>query len=140
MCEVFRRNRNPVRVNSFLEKSPTSHRMTRLEKLYRPGHPTVPFCVKFLTTKSTKLATHSTHLAVAPEGEGVVPLPRLPPAGSRLVVPVALAKTAALLASGSETTAFAMLVDGVDDPVDAGIATDGLVVRVDEDDFVVLVG
>jgi hypothetical protein len=32
------------------------------------------------------------------------------------------------------------LVDWVDDPVDAGIAADGLVLRVDEDDFVVLVG
>lgn len=32
-----------------------------------------------------------------------------------------------------------MLVDGVDDPVDAGVAADGLVLRVDEDDFVVLV-
>ena len=33
-----------------------------------------------------------------------------------------------------------MLVDGVDDPVDASVAADGLVLRVDEDDFVVLVG
>jgi len=32
------------------------------------------------------------------------------------------------------------LVDGVDDPVDARITTDGLVLRVDEDDFEVLVG
>jgi hypothetical protein len=31
-------------------------------------------------------------------------------------------------------------VDRVDDPVDAGIATNGLVLRIDEDDFVVLVG
>lgn len=34
----------------------------------------------------------------------------------------------------------AYLVDGVDDPVDARITTDGLVLRVDKDDFVVLVG
>ena len=32
------------------------------------------------------------------------------------------------------------LVDRLDDPVDAGIAADGLVLRVDQDDFVVLVG
>jgi hypothetical protein len=31
-------------------------------------------------------------------------------------------------------------VNRVDNPVDAGIATDGLVLRIDEDDFVVLVG
>lgn len=80
------------------------------------------------------------HLPVAPEGEGVVPLPGLPPAGSGLVVSVSLAKTTALLASGGEATALAVLVDGVDDPVDAGIATDGLVGGVNKDDFVVLVG
>ena len=39
-----------------------------------------------------------------------------------------------------ETTAFTVLVDGVDDPVDGGIVADGRVVRIDEDDFVVLVG
>ena len=32
------------------------------------------------------------------------------------------------------------LVDGVDDPVDPGIAADGLVLGVDKDDLVVLVG
>lgn len=80
------------------------------------------------------------HLPVAPEGEGVVPLPGLPPAGSGLVVPMSLAKTTALLAGGGEATALAVLVDGVDDPVDASIATDGLVGGVDKDDFVVLVG
>ena len=82
----------------------------------------------------------STHLAVAPEREGVVPLPGLPPASSGLVVAVTLAKTTALLAGGGETAALTVLVDGLDDPVDAGIATDGLVGGVDEDDFIVLVG
>ena len=33
-----------------------------------------------------------------------------------------------------------MLVDGVCDPVDAGVTADGLVLGVDEDDLVVLVG
>lgn len=69
-----------------------------------------------------------------------MPLPSLPPAGSGLVVSVSLAQTTALLAGRSETTALAVLVDGVDDPVDAGIAADGLVGGVDEDDFVVLIG
>lgn len=34
----------------------------------------------------------------------------------------------------------AYLVNGLDDPVDAGIFADGLVLRVNEDDLVVLVG
>jgi hypothetical protein len=85
-------------------------------------------------------ARASTHLPVAPEGEGVVPLPRLPPASSRLVVSVSLAQTTALLAGGGEAAALAVLVDGVDDPVDAGVATDSLVGGVDKDNFVVLVG
>ena len=91
-------------------------------------------------TSPTILATRSTHLAVAPEGEGVVPLPGLPPASSGVVVLVSTAETTRLLAGGGETTALAVLVDGLDDPVDAGIAADGLVLGVDEDDFVVLVG
>tara|TARA_R110002003_G_scaffold1926_8_gene23759 strand:+ start:6940 stop:7392 length:453 start_codon:yes stop_codon:yes gene_type:complete len=84
--------------------------------------------------------TLSTRLAVAPEGEGVVPLPGLPSARSGVVVLVSTTKTTALLAGGGKTTALAVLVDGLDDPVDTGIAADGLVLGVDEDDFVVLVG
>jgi hypothetical protein len=84
--------------------------------------------------------TLSAHLAVAPEGEGVVPLPGLPPASGGVVVLVSTTKTTALLAGGGETAALAVLVDRLDDPVDARIAADGLVLGVDEDDFVVLVG
>lgn len=51
-----------------------------------------------------------------------------------------LGDTTVLLTDGGETTGFTVLVDGVADPVDAGITTDGLVLRVDEDDFVVFVG
>jgi hypothetical protein len=68
-----------------------------------------------------------------------VPLPGLPPASGGVVVLVATAETTRLLASGGETTALAVLVDRLDDPVDTGIAADGLVLGVDEDDFVVLV-
>ena len=67
-------------------------------------------------------------------------LPGLPAASGGLVVAVALVETARLLAGGSETTSLAVLVDGVDDPVDAGVAADRLVLGVDEDDLVVLVG
>ena len=80
------------------------------------------------------------HLTVAPKGEGVVPLPGLPPAGSGVVELVSTTKTTALLAGGGETTALAVLVDGLDDPVDTGIAADGLVLGVDADNLVVLVG
>jgi len=53
---------------------------------------------------------------------------------------VTLVETTGLLASSSKTTHFAVLVDGGNDPVDAGILADGLVLRVDEDDLEVLVG
>jgi len=66
--------------------------------------------------------------------------PGLSAASTGLVVAVTLVETTGLLASGGETTSLAVLVDGVDDPVDAGIAADGLVLGVDEDDLVVLVG
>ena len=79
-------------------------------------------------------------LTVAPEGEGVVPLPGLPPAGTGVVELVSTAETTALLAGGGETTSLAVLVDGLDDPVDARVAADGLVLGVDADDLVVLVG
>jgi hypothetical protein len=80
------------------------------------------------------------HLTVAPKGEGVVSLPGLPPAGSGVVELVSTTKTTALLAGGGETTSLAVLVDGLDDPVDTGIAADGLVLGVDADNLVVLVG
>lgn len=67
-------------------------------------------------------------------------LPGLSPAGGGVVVGVALAETARLFTGGSEAAGLAVLVDRVDDPVDAGIAADSLVLRVDEDDLEVLVG
>ena len=51
-------------------------------------------------------------------------LPGLSAAGASLVVAVALVEAAGLLAGGSETAGLAVLVDGVDDPVDAGVTTD----------------
>lgn len=65
--------------------------------------------------------------------------PGLSATGTGLVVAVALVETTGLLAGGGETTALAVLVDGVDDPVDAGVDADRLVLGVDEDDLVVLV-
>jgi hypothetical protein len=103
-------------------------------------HPLHSLCTKETTTRSTIRATRSTHLAVAPEGEGVVPLPCLPATSSRLVVRVTLSKSTALLARGCESTALAVLVDGLGNPVDAGVAADSLVLGIDEDDLEVLVG
>lgn len=67
-------------------------------------------------------------------------LPGLSAASAGLVVTVTLVETARALAGGGEATGLAVLVDGVDDPVDAGIAADGLVLGVDKDNLVVLVG
>ena len=53
---------------------------------------------------------------------------------------MSLVKTPALLPRGRKPTHLAVLVHGLDDPVDAGVLADGLVLRVDEDDFKVLVG
>ena len=103
-------------------------------------HSRQPNRLKTSTRRSTKHSTPSAHLAVAPEGEGVVPLPGLPATSGGVVVLVTTAETTALLAGGGKTTRLAVLVDGVRDPVDAGIAADGLVLRVDKDDLVVLVG
>jgi hypothetical protein len=51
-----------------------------------------------------------------------------------------LVDTTVVLAGRGKATEFAVLVDGVDDPVDASILADGLVLGVDEDDLEVLVG
>ena len=56
-----------------------------------------------------------------------------------LVVAVALALATAPLAGGGEATALAALVNGLGDPVDARVAADGLVLRVNGDDLKVLV-
>lgn len=66
-------------------------------------------------------------------------LPSLSPPGSGLVETVTFAQTTRLLAGGSETTRFTMLVNGVDDPVDAGITAYCLVLRVDQDYLEILV-
>jgi hypothetical protein len=79
-------------------------------------------------------------LTVSLEVEGVVALPCLPSSCSRLVEAMALAKTTRLLASRSKTTRFTVLVDRLDNPVDAGITTDCLVLRVNKNNFIVLVG
>jgi len=67
-------------------------------------------------------------------------LPSLSTTSLRLRVAVTLVDTSRLLACRCEAASFTVLVDRVDDPIDTRITTDGLVLRIDEDDFEVLVG
>src|SRR5277367_1105000 len=66
-------------------------------------------------------------------------LPSLSPASSSFVKSVTLAQATRLLASCSEATRFTVLVNGIDNPVDAGIPANGLMLRVDQDNLKVLV-
>lgn len=85
--------------------------------------------------------SRSTRLPVTTEREGVVALPDVATARTRLVVAVALAaETTVLLAGRGEAADLAVLVDGVADPVDLGVAADGRVRRVDHDDLEELEG
>ena len=67
-------------------------------------------------------------------------LPSLSAASSRLVELVTPAQTPVLLSCGSQTSQLAMLVNGVDDPIDTGITSNGFVLWVHQDNLVVLVG
>jgi len=80
------------------------------------------------------------HLPVAPERQGVVALPGVATTSGGVVVAVSLVETSALFAGRRETARLAVLVNGVDDPVDARVFSDSLVLRVNEDDLVVFVG
>jgi hypothetical protein len=51
-----------------------------------------------------------------------------------------LSESTSLASSAGKSTHFAVLVDGVDDPVNTGVVADLLVVGVDADDFVVFHG
>jgi hypothetical protein len=53
---------------------------------------------------------------------------------------VTLVNTSGLLASGSETTGFTVLVNRVGNPVVSGIVSDGSMAGVDENDLEVLIG
>ncbi len=52
----------------------------------------------------------------------------------------ALAQTTSLLTGSSETSQFTVLVNGVDDPVDARIAADSRVARINHNNFEEFVG
>ena len=83
----------------------------------------------------------SSNLSVATEGEGVVELPDVTAARAVLVEATALvAEATELLAGGGEATHLAVLLVGLADPVDLGVATDGGVAGIDHDDLEELEG
>jgi len=77
------------------------------------------------------------NLTVATKTEGVVPLP-----GGRLggvVVATAFSETAVLFTNAGETASLPALVHRLGDPVDPRVAANSLVIRINENDFVVFV-
>jgi len=68
-----------------------------------------------------------------------VTFPCLSSSSCRVVELVTLAQTSRLLAGGGETTRLPMLVHRLDDPVDARVATNSFVLRIDQYHFIVLV-
>jgi len=57
-----------------------------------------------------------------------------------IVISVTLVDSSVLLTGSSQSTHLSVFMDWVCDPVDTGITTDSLVLRIDEDDFEVFVG
>lgn len=79
-------------------------------------------------------------LAVALERERVVPLPSSAPGWAQFACTmVSSTETAALTASGSKTTQFAVFVHRITEPVNAWILTDALVMWIHHDTLVILV-
>jgi hypothetical protein len=68
-----------------------------------------------------------------------VSLPCLSPTSSGFVVSVTLAQATRLLSCSGETARFTVLVDRINDPVDARIASNSLVLRINENNLEVLV-
>jgi hypothetical protein len=82
----------------------------------------------------------SIRLTVTTEGDGVAALPGSVLGRVGLGMSESLSDSTGLASSGGKTTSLTVLVDRGDDPVDASIVTDGVVVGVDQDDLVELVG
>lgn len=96
-----------------------------------------------MTPRNNKSATSQTsHLSVSAEALGVASLP----GGSvgttdGVVGTVSLdSETTVLSASGSEASSLTVLVNRVHNPVDARVVSDGNVLRINKNDFEVLVG
>jgi len=90
---------------------------------HRRSHdPPLDLVVLLLPVPNTE-PDRASRLTVTTEREGVVLLP----GGVVVVVLVTLSETPVPLSLGGETTGLSVLVNGVGDPVDSGITTDGLV-------------
>ncbi|KAH3665931.1 hypothetical protein OGAPHI_004120 [Ogataea philodendri] len=72
--------------------------------------------------------------------QGVVLLPSVSSSLLGLVEQVTLLDTSGLLSNSSKTSGFSVLVDRVGDPVVSSVSSDGLVLWVNTNDLVVLVG
>ena len=88
------------------------------------------------TNQPTDALTESLELLLVASEPGGLPGSSLDAVGAVSL----LAESASLASSAGESTHFAVLVYGGDDPVDARIVADLLVVGVDADDFVVFHG
>ena len=93
--------------------------LNRLLRLLRPiGIVEVRDCPRCQLSHNHRRATGSSRVVFPPCSSG----------GS-VVVLGALAETPVLFALGGETSGLSVLVDGVADPVDSGVTTDGFVIR-----------
>jgi len=84
-----------------------------------------------------QLVNIANDLTVAAKTEGVVPLP-----GGRfgsVVVATAFSETTVLFSDAGETASLPALVHRLGDPVDSRIAANGLVIGVNENDFIIFV-
>jgi hypothetical protein len=62
-------------------------------------------------------------------------LPSLPPTSCGLVESMTLAQSTGFLASCGKPPRFAVLMNGVDYPINAGVPSNSLVLRIDQDDL-----
>jgi hypothetical protein len=91
--------------------------------------------------KCTELNHNGSFSALPTQLDRVSPEPASPP-GTALGLGKlpSLAETTGALAGAGQAAQLTVLHDGADHPVDLGVASDALVVRVDHDDLEVLVG
>ena len=102
-------------------------------KIYAPREP-----VQRIVEETSQLTIPRPFSAVAPQGKAIVPLPCLSATTPAIVITMTFIQATRLLASRCEATSFAVFVDRIDDPIDARVTTDSLVLRVDENNPVVV--
>jgi hypothetical protein len=83
-----------------------------------------------------------TDLSVSGEGLSVAALPAGSPGTTNALVGTVtlLSHTTSMATSSSETTSFTVLVDRIHNPVNGRIVADGIVVRINKNNFIILEG